>query len=973
MASDLLSFGGKGPVCVPTCSPSIGSSRSGLSRPSSRADDARLSGAGRFVLGHASDGMKSFSKDKGHGGSEVSSKCPATAATVPWSVLLEVEKTKGKGSKFREVKGHSGHGHGGNGGHGGHGGHDDLTAAMAVNDVKDVTRESPGWLCEVNCALGSVQTGENSDALRQWYSRWQQQSQQRNVHAKASTVSSAFPLKATRVKGLDAPKQEWCRLSPKSKRAIQQWVTGEIGGRHCLMLLEHDAAIDFFISPLDHKEMSASDVGSGGALCALSGLPLEAEGSREGGWLYREVFAKSPAAVLEDALQAALHDSDWKSQSADQANLALRRMAIKAQAAGMHSLLAGNKEADVPRCSDEYMRIQVWLEVVRYNAAEQLKGLTATPPNAKPKARPKRPSEILTLWDDRQFLRDLEKQDSEIEAAATQMSFEQICKQNQSMETYMMRVVRQRDYLKHMMGLADECASYLVLGLDGPGATAEEIKKAYRALALKEHPDKAGIENKERFQEIQEAYAAVLKRNKSSNPITGNLQQSLDFPINCFTKDAALSAEQVKDAADEIAALASRTGSLCLRAVEARGQQKRAALRELMDITKQGALRLRDCGVNMRLLRTGSCHVASCAMQALDEYGSWAASIMSGVGLEERGELVKAAGLSCGITADHLEEMATNDENMVSMLENPTCSIDQTSAIRVLSESTSRTTTVVRCAADKAICVANGALELGCSLAILDQERRKEKAKDAEASETKEGKEDPNCEAKDPSHGGYGQGGGGGGPGSPTSEHPSPMPRPQMRKEDPEESEGDADPKLEEEGKPKQAKLLVRNLRWLESLNSEVLELQTKLRAAIHSDSGMLRGIAPEHKGGVFDLVGQILHAAIAETNVLAKDEALTSKQVLERSLAFALALEHTQQVAVPAEVKTQVMKHAALLDVDLLCQIIEGPFQKRLLTVGARRASVASARPRSLAPGEQSWTTLVQLICARIASSLRH
>ena len=70
--------------------------------------------------------------------------------------------------------------------------------------------------------------------------------------------------------------------------------------------------------------------------------------------------------------------------------------------------------------------------------------------------------------------------------------------------------------------LADECASYFVLGLDGPTATTEEIKKAYRdlaasnsrtacvlqiwhffrpgklalesaqgALALKEHPDKA--------------------------------------------------------------------------------------------------------------------------------------------------------------------------------------------------------------------------------------------------------------------------------------------------------------------------------------------------------------------------------------------------------------------------------------------------------------------------------------------------
>jgi len=951
MTSNLLSFSAKGPtVCVPTCSPNL-SSRNGLSRPNSRADEARLSGAGRLLLGHG-DGMKSFSNEKNHD----------ARPPVPWSVLLEVEKpSKGKGNKFREVT-------------------EDYKTAMAsmkdVKDVKgkDVTAEAPGWLCEVNSALGSVNTGD-TDALRQWYTRWQQQSQQRNSQAKASTTVATFPLKASRVKGLDAPKQEWCRLSPKSKRAIQQWVTGEIGGRHCLMLLEHDAAIDFFISPLDHKEMSASDVGSGGALCALSGLPLEAEGSREGGWLYREVFSKSPATVLEDALQAALHDSELKSQSADQANLALRRMAIKAQAAGMHSLLAGNREANGPRCSDEYMRIQVWLEVVRYSASEQLKGQTTTPP-AKPKARPRRSSEGNILWDDRQFLQDLEKKDSEIEASAASMSFEQICKQNQSMETYMMRVVRQRDYLKHMMSLADECASYLVLGLDGPSATADEIKKAYRSLALKEHPDKAGIENKERFQEIQEAYAAVLKRNKSSNPSgPGNLQQSLDFPINCFTKDAALSAEQVKDAADEIAALACRTGSLCIRAVEARGQQKRAALKELMDITRQGALRLRDCGVNMRILRTGSCHVASCAMQALEDYGSWAASIMSGVGLEERGELVKAAGLSCGITADHLEEMASNDENMVGMLETPSCSIDQSSAIRVLSESTSRTATVVRCAADKAICVANGALELGCSLAMLDQERRKEKAK--EAKETKEAKEAEVKEAKDgkenpkESHSSYGYAGSHGQ--SPT-ETPSPMPRAMGNRNVDlhDESDGEADPKLEEEGKPKQAKLLVRNLRWLESLNSEVLELQTKLRAAIHSDSAMLRGIAPEHKGGVFDLVGQILHAALAETNVWAKDEALSSKQVLERSLAFALALEHTQQVAVPAEVKTQVMKHAALLDVDLLCQIIEGPFQKRLLSVGARRAGPTSARPRSLGPGEQSWTNLVQLICSRITSSLR-
>ena len=231
---------------------------------------------------------------------------------------------------------------------------------------------------------------------------------------------------------------------------------------------------------------------------------------------------------------------------------------------------------------------------------------------------------------------------------------------------------------------------------------------------------------------------------------------------------------------------------MCARAVEARGQQKRAALRELMDITRHGAGQLRECATNMRVLRAGSCKVASCASQALDEYGSWAASIMSGVGLQERGELVKAAGLSCGVTADHLDEMAMNDENMVTMLDNPGCSIDQTSAVRVLSESTSRTATVIRCAADKAICVANGALELGCSLAMLDQERRRERAKESKDSKVEK-------DARDE--------------GEPHELHEAPKEvRPHAAKhhttkDAAEESEGEAGAPPEEEGKPKQAGL----------------------------------------------------------------------------------------------------------------------------------------------------------------------
>jgi len=61
-------------------------------------------------------------------------------------------------------------------------------------------------------------------------------------------------------------------------------------------------------------------------------------------------------------------------------------------------------------------------------------------------------------------------------------------------------------------------SDYIVLGLD-PNATDEEVKKAYRKMAIKFHPDKVvqmGEEYekgaKEKFQKIQESYDAIKKR-----------------------------------------------------------------------------------------------------------------------------------------------------------------------------------------------------------------------------------------------------------------------------------------------------------------------------------------------------------------------------------------------------------------------------------------------------------------------------
>src|SRR3989344_554405 len=52
---------------------------------------------------------------------------------------------------------------------------------------------------------------------------------------------------------------------------------------------------------------------------------------------------------------------------------------------------------------------------------------------------------------------------------------------------------------------------YEILGLK-KNAGKEEIKKAYKKLALKHHPDKGG--NEEKFKELSEAYAVLSEDNK---------------------------------------------------------------------------------------------------------------------------------------------------------------------------------------------------------------------------------------------------------------------------------------------------------------------------------------------------------------------------------------------------------------------------------------------------------------------------
>ncbi|CAE8604166.1 unnamed protein product, partial [Polarella glacialis] len=469
----------------------------GLSRPSSRLSGAgRLSGAARAQV--RSDGR------------EVSTP-GARPSQRPWGDLFADSVKRDaqmQAGPYRNSMKRSTYGAG------------DPSPPFQQQDVlpQDVSQ----WLVETIGAgkLGAVQRDGRTDALQQWVQQWQQQLLQRKLHHKKIALETSLNVRPARVRGVDAPKQEWCKLNGKSRRAIQQWASGQIGGRHCLMLLEHDTAISFFISPLDHLEVSASDVGGSIGLCALSGLSAEAEGSREGGWLYSEVFSKTPDRVLEEALKATVEDvADPLHErngglSADQVNLSLRRLAMNAQSVGMRSLLGGGvRQLDGPRCSEEYIRVQVWLELVRMHLQEAAKAADSasgprmrqskTAARTPSKERPQQKVADDRPWDDQLIVCELAKPDAELEAEARDMSMEALCRKNLAMEFHLMRLVRQRDHLKNMALLTEQCGSYLVLGLEGPEATEEEVKKAYRDLARKTHPDKVGTEHKDRFQEIQ--------------------------------------------------------------------------------------------------------------------------------------------------------------------------------------------------------------------------------------------------------------------------------------------------------------------------------------------------------------------------------------------------------------------------------------------------------------------------------------
>jgi len=833
---------------------------------------------------------------------------------------------------------------------------------------------------------------------------------------------------------------EWSSMSDPGKLAVKQWAAGQLGGRHCMLMIEQDGCMDTASSLLG-SEASMANLRDGAALNVLSGLQadLGLVGGKEAGWLFDHVFAKTPEQVLQEAISAVLREigdprcSQASDFTAEQANLALRRRVMKVQYDMSSNLLDAAMGKAEPQNGDEHLQTQVWCELARLYSESGMSafgGGGASASNAGvAKDKQKSVQRIpLADWGDGGVMRELGKPEAEFEQESQQMALDALRNQNKYIEEYVIRLVRRRDDLKQIIKLAEERDSYFILGLDGPEATDDEIKKAYRNLARKEHPDKAGIGNKKRFQQIQQAYTAVLKQKKEgaagivdSHDVADKAKEG-SRSLGTAVYEAHRLAEKARDSADQVAASSHRALKGCEDAQDMQKESKKKAFRTLRDLTRAGCDELKRASGHLRVLGEAICSIADCAETAMSEQKELTSNTVAGIGLRDRAVIVEDAGRSALASADLLEKISEATDATLKKVEK--ASPDGTGeagglarkggspdaagllqlGVRLLTESLTRTSAVAKRAAEEAIGGATKAFELGRGLVALDVEVKKEKEK----KKAKENSFDEDTvmtagDAERKQDGGEGGEGGGekqdeDGNKKDKKDEPPPSKTPRAN--------GQTSPRDQLKCAAKRVKerhvaLRVKNLSFLNSLNDEALKLQDRLWSMLERSRGaLLPDISIPQKGQLFDLVAQLLDFSVVECTRLCSNPALPAWKILEKSLAFALALEHTQTIAMPSDSRTQALKLAALVDVDLLCQIIDGPFKRRLISTGAKRRMTAdkalgpgsqftqgyggsSARRQSLARsgstqsqqvagGSQNWDESVQVCTVRVVHGLR-
>merc|ERR1712137_162578 len=248
---------------------------------------------------------------------------------------------------------------------------------------------------------------------------------------------------------------------------------------------------------------------SGSQLKVLGG-PLGAivGGYSDSDWLYEEVFWKKPEKALEDAFALlrlkGREDGDWSNLTTEEVSLAYRR----------HCLKGHPSRGGMPR---EFLKLKLAMEFIRAFAGEaqampKRQGYqiqTLTPPVGQTLIPP-----VGFVLDDATLARELELSPEAVEREAKQMSRERLEEMNRAFDEYIQRQSRFKTEIVQEIAFLHENCAYAILGVSAD-ATDEEIRRAYRLIAVLCHPDKGG--DKEDFQELIRAYESIMEHRRAKN------------------------------------------------------------------------------------------------------------------------------------------------------------------------------------------------------------------------------------------------------------------------------------------------------------------------------------------------------------------------------------------------------------------------------------------------------------------------
>eukprot|EP00929_Paragymnodinium_shiwhaense_P063185 TRINITY_DN31580_c0_g2_i1.p1 TRINITY_DN31580_c0_g2~~TRINITY_DN31580_c0_g2_i1.p1 ORF type:complete len:1289 (+),score=169.40 TRINITY_DN31580_c0_g2_i1:101-3967(+) len=825
---------------------------------------------------------------------------------------------------------------------------------------------------------------------------------------------------------------EWSGFSDTAKQALKQWKHGCIGGRHCMLILEHTLGAASSTALLRLQPEPHIRIREGAMLNALTGMHLNMclVGTKASRWFFDNVFAKSPDEVLADILDAMTADAQKRQESSsrsptiEQSNLALRRRFMQAHYR-MCAVDIGSSQDEKDMIKKDVTSIQVWLELLRLHT-EDVPGASQATLLAQLVAQPTPVTASVSRDEgtkdvqeravrDEAVLRELTKATGDIEAESKEMPLDTIRAQNRAIEDYVMHLVRRRDELRSVLKLVEERDSYFILGLEGTNPSIDEVKKAYRNLARKEHPDKAGC--KLRFQAIQTAYTSIMNQMREDEKDGGIPAPSPEGSPKCqakaadeyrFQLDEDRAVSKASPADSDQPGLLVQDSSILAKAIHDHLEQvsthadvaldlrdqgneiasgvagnRPKAVRVLHKLTEQASAAMQEAAHHLRIVGDAIKAMARCAETLVRENADTNCGSFASVGILDRGVIVDDVGTSVRKSAELLESIVEATGTTLQKVERVSSENDDAQKLlrigmRLLRESIARIAAVVRRSADETINAAIKAFDLHQCLMAADLEARRERQKNRQRQASA---------GSDPA-------------GDEQSSSPSPRNRktakageeerrplsPRSTCSSPRSSPRDTLRAASSRVKDQHVVLRLKNLRFLATLNEECLKMQTQLRCMAERTGGaLLPDLLVNQKLQVFELIIQVLQFSTQEFfRFVAKAQAPAS--LLEKALQFALSLNYCNSIAMPADPRTQALKLAALVDVDLLCEVVDVVLKTRLLgwldsvrsqgNIGPVQARVNSFRSGKVSlgkgPGYEVFDRVIEECCQSIKTGAR-